>query len=145
MAQRRIAQELADLQRNPPEMFSAAPVDDNDTRHWVASIVGPTNTPYAQTVFSVAINFPETYPHNAFRLAFTTPIFHPNVSTEGEIRLAELESDQWSPAFTVKSVLISFQAMLSDPNRLESCVLNSEAATLYSTDHEAFKERVRLW
>ena len=74
-------------------------------------------------------------------LAFTTPIFHPNVSPQGDIQLGELDRQRWSPVLTIRTLLISLQALLSDPNLAEGCVLNEDAAKMYLEDPEGFKER----
>lgn len=50
---------------------------------------------------------------------------------------------QWSPAFTIRTLLISLQALLSDPNLEEGCVLNEEAAKMYLDDPKGFEERTR--
>ena len=144
-ALKRIAKEHTNLQRDPLETISAGPADDDDPRHWVGTIAGPPDTPYAQGTFSVDIHFPENYPVEALQLACTTPVFHPNVSAEGEVRLPELEKDQWSPVCTVRTILISLQAMLSDPNPLEECILNIEAAMLFLEDTEKFKQKAHQW
>ena len=145
MTQKRIIKEIANLKSDPLEIGSAGPANENDLLHWVARIDGPPDTPYAQGTFSVAIDLSNNYPHNAPHLTFTTPIFHPNVSAEGEVRLAEMEKDQWCPALTVRTVLISLQAMLSDPNPLADCILNHEAAILYLEDRKRFEETAHEW
>jgi len=116
MALTRIAKEHADLQRNPLENCSAGPAEAGSPRQWVGHITGPSDTPYEQRDFSLAIVFLEDYPMKPFQLTFTTPISHPNISEEGEVRLAELEEKHWSPVLTVRSILICVQALLANPD-----------------------------
>jgi ubiquitin-conjugating enzyme E2 D/E len=101
--------------------------------------------PYAGGTFKLNLRFPADYPRSAPEFTFTTPIFHPNVSSQGEIRLAELEPEGWSPAWTVWSLLISLQATLSGPNTQVGCGLNEEAEKLYLEDMKVFEDRARQW
>lgn len=73
----------------------------------------------------------------------TTPVFHPNVSPQGEVGLAELRPNQWSQVFTIRTVLVCLQAMLAGPDLGEECVLNEEAARMFGEDAEGFGERAR--
>jgi hypothetical protein len=44
--------------------------------------------------------------------------------------MAELEREQWCPVITVRTLLVCVQALLSDPNVEEGCILNEEAAVV---------------
>ena len=143
MTLRRIRQEWTNLQNDPLPTCSAAPVSDEDMFHWAGTILGPSNTPYRDGTFHVSILLPEIYPRDIPQLTFTTPIFHPNVSSQGDLRLGDLERSQWSPVCTIRTLLISLQALLSDPNLEEGCVLNDEAAKMYLEDRGGFEERAR--
>lgn len=142
---RRINKERISLERDPLESCSAAPSRDADVHHWTGSISGPPNTPYQNGTFNITINLPEDYPRTAPRITFTTPIYHPNVSPQGITRLADLELSQWCPAVTIRSLLISLQALLSDPNLLDGCVINEDAAKLSADDRGAYEVKAREW
>jgi ubiquitin-protein ligase len=142
---RRINKERINLQNDPLESCSAAPASDENMLYWIGTISGSPNTPYEGGTFHLTIEYPELYPRHPPSLTFTTPIFHPNVSSQGEIGLGELHLAQWSPAFTARTMLISLQAMLSDPIAFNECVLNEEAAGLYSNDSGRFEEKARRW
>lgn len=142
---KRIAAELANLQRDTAETGLMRPIEAGDTLDWVAQIGGPQESPYAQGRFDIEITFEENYPRSPPRITFLTPLFHPNVSESGVIRLAEFDTSQWSPAITMRTLLISLQAMLSDPNPLQNCILNEEAAALYLHNPEEFRKRAREW
>jgi ubiquitin-conjugating enzyme E2 D/E len=143
MTLRRIKQEWLNLQNDPLPTCSAVPKNEDDMLHWTGTISGPSDTPYRDGVFHLKIRLPEIYPRVSPELTFTTPIFHPNVSTQGDIQLGELDRMQWSPVLTIRTLLISLQALLSDPNLAEGCVLNEEAAKLYLDDPKGFQERAR--
>jgi ubiquitin-protein ligase len=145
MTLRRIAKERANLQTDSLEPCFSISISSENLLHWTATMTGPPCSPYAAATFHLQIFLPETYPLIAPRITFTTPIFHPNISSTGELRMAELEKEQWCPAFTVRTLLISVQALLSDPNLEEGCILNEEAASLYLRDVDAFEVKACQW
>lgn len=141
---RRINKERSNLENDPLETCSAAPLDE-DIRCWVGKVSSPSDSPYRDTIFDISIMLPEDYPRTAPTLSFVTPIYHPNVTPQGIARLADLEPSQWSPVMTIRLLLISLQAMLSDPNLMEGCVINEEAAKLYAENRGEFEGKARQW
>ena len=101
-AQKRIAKELAELQRESLPNISAQPKGE-DLFNWVATIAGPEGSPYEGAKFSLSIQFPSGYPFTAPKVSFVTPVFHPNVSTRGDI-CVDILKDQWSPALSISKV-----------------------------------------
>ncbi|KAH9519786.1 Ubiquitin-conjugating enzyme E2 D3 [Bulinus truncatus] len=141
MAQKRIKKELLDLGKDPPTNCSAGPVGD-DLFQWQATILGPTDSPYAQGVFFLTINFPTDYPFKPPKVAFTTRIYHPNINSNGSICLDILRS-QWSPALTISKVLLSICSLLTDPNPDDPLV--PEIARIYKTDRDKYYKVAREW
>ncbi|RDA82695.1 hypothetical protein CP532_3923 [Ophiocordyceps camponoti-leonardi (nom. inval.)] len=141
MALKRINKELTDLGRDPPSSCSAGPVGD-DLFHWQATIMGPTDSPYAGGVFFLGIHFPTDYPFKPPKVNFTTRIYHPNINSNGSICL-DILRDQWSPALTISKVLLSICSMLTDPNPDDPLV--PEIAHVYKTDRNRYETTAKEW
>ncbi|KAF7810462.1 Ubiquitin-conjugating enzyme E2 10 [Senna tora] len=114
MASKRILKELKDLEKDPPTYCSAGPVAE-DIFHWQATIMGPPDSPYADGVFHVTVQFPPEYPFQPPKVSFRTKVFHPNINPKGSICL-DILKEQWSPALTISKVLLSICSLLTDPN-----------------------------
>nr|7JZV_A Chain A, BRCA1,Ubiquitin-conjugating enzyme E2 D3 [Homo sapiens] len=140
-ALKRINKELSDLARDPPAQCSAGPVGD-DMFHWQATIMGPNDSPYQGGVFFLTIHFPTDYPFKPPKVAFTTRIYHPNINSNGSIKLDILRS-QWSPALTISKVLLSICSLLCDPNPDDPLV--PEIARIYKTDRDKYNRISREW
>ncbi|KAJ4907563.1 hypothetical protein Rs2_11221 [Raphanus sativus] len=141
MASKRILKELKDLQKDPPTSCSAGPVAE-DMFHWQATIMGPSDSPYAGGVFLVTIHFPPDYPFKPPKVAFRTKVFHPNINSNGSICL-DILKEQWSPALTISKVLLSICSLLTDPNPDDPLV--PEIAHMYKTDKNKYESTARSW
>mmetsp|Transcript_23888 Transcript_23888/g.76719 ORF Transcript_23888/g.76719 Transcript_23888/m.76719 type:complete len:149 (+) Transcript_23888:112-558(+) len=140
-ALKRLNKELKDLGTDPPPNCSAGPVGD-DLFHWQATIMGPSDSPYAGGVFFLDIHFPPEYPFKPPKVTFTTRIYHPNINSGGGICL-DILKDQWSPALTISKVLLSICSLLTDPNPDDPLV--ADIAQLYKTNREAYNLTAREW
>ena len=139
MALRRIEKELEELTQDPPSNCSAG-LMDNDKFCWIATILGPTDTPYSGGIFKLSINFPSTYPFKPPKVKFITKIYHPNINSHGSICLDVLNT-QWSPALTVSKLLLSISSLLSDPNPEDP--LEPDIADIYKNDREKYNKLAR--
>lgn len=139
----RITKELEEIKNNPPIGISAGPEGTAlDIYQWKASIVGPTDSPYAGGLFFLNILFPKSYPFKPPKIQFITKIYHPNIDNHGNICLDILKQG-WSPALTIIKVLLSISSLLTDPNPDDPLLPN--IAKLYKTNIKKYNETARLY
>ena len=91
---------------------------------------------YDGLIYKLSLTFPNGYPFTAPTVKFVTPCFHPNVDTFGNICL-DILKDKWSALYDVRTILLSIQSLLGDPNN--DSPLNGQAAHLWS-DQVAYKK-----
>lgn len=116
---------------------SAFPEGENLFK-WIGTIMGPKDTVYEDQKYKLSMQFPNSYPYSAPVVKFITPCFHPNVDTGGNICL-DILKDKWSALYDVRTILLSIQALLGEPNI--NSPLNSLAAELWKTQ-EQYKRHV---
>nr|CAG4645828.1 EOG090X0DZY [Lynceus sp. MCZ IZ 141354] len=140
---KRLQQDLMTLMMSGDKGISAFP-DGENLLSWVGTISGPTGTVYEGLTYRLNFTFPNGYPYVAPVVKFVTPCFHPNVDTKGNICL-DILKDKWSPMYDVRTILLSLQSLLGDPN-IDS-PLNSQAAELWHNQtaykvhlHEKYNE-----
>ena len=63
-------------------------------------------------------------------------MFHPNVSPDGTI-CNEILSD-WTPAYTVSSILESIRYMLINPSLEDHTICNQKASDLFKTNRREY-------
>ncbi|KAH0948186.1 hypothetical protein HN011_012317 [Eciton burchellii] len=124
---KRLQKELMVLMMSTEQGVSAFPEGENLFK-WIGTITGPKDTVYAGLTYKLTLEFPHSYPYSAPIVRFATPCFHPNVDTVGNICL-DILKDKWSALYDVRTILLSIQSLLSEPNN--DSPLNIEAAELW--------------
>merc|ERR1712110_35561 len=117
------------------------PINELDLPTWQAKILGPEGTPYVGGVFFLEIQIPPDYPFCPPPFRFTTKVLHVNVSaTTGHVSLDVFEG-HYSPALTMKTLLLSVVSLLDDPNADDP--IEPELAQLFKRDRAQHDEKVR--
>jgi len=88
---------------------------NGDLRHWKGYIEGPDDTPYKSGFFQIDIQLPAEYPYKPPKMKFETKIWHPNISSQTGAICLDILKDEWSPALTIRTALLSLQALLCVP------------------------------
>ena len=79
--------------------ISAFPDGDN-LLSWVGTVEGPKDSVYEGLKFKLRLEFPAGYPYQSPTVRFSTPCFHPNVDTHGNICL-DILKEKWSALYEV--------------------------------------------
>lgn len=138
---KRLQRELSEIRQKPPENCSAGlHGDGSDLMHWIATIIGPADSPFSGGTFTLDIVFSPQYPFKPPNIKFVTKVYHPNIDTHGNICLDILKS-QWSPALSISKVLLSICSLLTEPNADDP--LHPDAAKLYKQNRGAYELKVR--
>jgi len=74
-----------------------------------------SDTCYAEGVFIIDIQIPTDYPFKPPIMKFDTKIWHPNISSQTGAICLDILKNEWTPALTIRTALISLQALLSAP------------------------------
>ncbi len=110
-------------------------------------ILGPQGTCYGGGKFKAEVLLPEDYPMAPPKVVFDTKIYHPNIGKAsiyadnlGRICLDILKKN-WSPALQIKSVLLSIQSLMSEPNPDDP--LNNEAANEWKSNKKQAEKKAQ--
>ena len=137
----RINKETQKLQTDPIVGIYAEPMKDNP-RHFDVMIAGPKDSPYEGGLFKLQLYLPEDYPMVPPKVLFMTKIYHPNINFLGMICLDILKNN-WSPALQIRSVLLSIQLLLSEPNTADP--LNESVNAHWLKDKADAQNTAKEW
>jgi len=140
---KRVRKEAAELQSDADSAGVTAQPVGEDMSHWKGKIHGPKDTPYEGGTFVIDIQLTSSYPFEPPKMKFDTKVWHPNVSSQTGAICLDILKKEWSPALTIKTALISVQALLAapEPDDPQDGVVANE----YKTDNEKWKRTAKLW
>lgn len=116
---------------------------NNDHAHWRGTLKGPEDSPYDGGLFHVDIKIPEAYPFEPPKMKFMTKVWHPNVSSVTGAICLDILKDEWSPALTIRTALLSLQALLSCPEPDDP--QDAMVATQYKSNPSEFAAKAKEW
>jgi len=151
-----LRKELFSLTTRPVDGFSASLVNDDDLFNWHLVIVGPEGSPYEGGFFQATLQFPRSYPNDPPKMKFVSNMFHPNISPDGDVRIAYLEvakesdwghispSERWLPVHTAGGIARAVISTLKQPDvDGRPPPANAEAARLFVDDQAEFNKRAQ--
>jgi ubiquitin-protein ligase len=114
---------------------------DGERRVISLSLKGPKDSFLEGGTFLLKVSLSEDYPFSAPDVQFMTKMFHPNISSKGEVCLG---LDKWSPSNTIKQrIIVPIIEYMMTPDIQNP--LNAEAAKLFMEDPTSFGKRVKKY
>jgi ubiquitin-conjugating enzyme (huntingtin interacting protein 2) len=139
---KRLEKELADIKSMKDALFTAHAVN-GDMTHWKAKMTGPKDTPYESGTFFLDVKIGDDYPYSPPKIKFTTKIWHPNISSQTGAICLDVLGKEWSPALTIRTALLSIQALLSLPEPDDP--QDAEVASMYKQNRSMFIQTAKYW
>mmetsp|Transcript_47543 Transcript_47543/g.115834 ORF Transcript_47543/g.115834 Transcript_47543/m.115834 type:complete len:196 (+) Transcript_47543:130-717(+) len=140
----RLMKELKEVGRDDKTSgVKAVPKTEGNLRELKGTIQGPVGTCYEGGVFQIDISIPKDYPFAPPKMKFTTKIWHPNISSQTGAICLDILKDQWSPALTIKTALLSLQALMCSPEPGDP--QDAEVAKMYIGDRKKFESTAKFW
>ncbi|CAB4270561.1 hypothetical protein PRUPE_2G215000 [Prunus persica] len=129
----RLQKELMSLMMSGGDLGVSAFPEGESIFTWLGTIEGGKGTMYEGLSYKLSLRFPLDYPFKPPQVKFETMCFHPNVDQFGNICLDILQ-DKWSSAYDCRTILLSIQSLLGEPN--PESPLNSYAAALWNNKED---------
>ncbi|KAJ7975082.1 Ubiquitin-conjugating enzyme, E2 [Quillaja saponaria] len=129
----RLQKELMSLMMSGGDLGVSAFPEGESIFTWIGTIEGGKGTLYEGLSYKLSLRFPLDYPFKPPQVKFETTCFHPNVDQFGNICLDILQ-DKWSSAYDCRTILLSIQSLLGEPN--PDSPLNSCAAALWNNKED---------
>ncbi|PSS22621.1 hypothetical protein PHLCEN_2v3048 [Hermanssonia centrifuga] len=148
-----LRRQLAELTKHPVDGFSAGAVDIPYTAPIVQTVIDsiiPNEKALSMTItctngseggfFKARLSFPEDFPLSPPKLRFITPMWHPNIYSDGNVCISilhppgedqygfEESGERWLPVHTVESILLSVISLLSSDRPNTDSPANVDAA-----------------
>jgi len=149
-----LRRQLLELTRKPVEGFSAGLVNDDNLLEWEIMIIGPSDTLYEGGMLKARLTFPPEYPLLPPTMRFLTPMWHPNIYTDGKLCVSILHppgedeygyenaSERWLPIHTVETILVSVISLLSAYPPPTDSPANVDAAKEVRENLPAYRKKV---
>uniref|UniRef100_A0A7S0V1Z9 E2 ubiquitin-conjugating enzyme n=1 Tax=Polytomella parva TaxID=51329 RepID=A0A7S0V1Z9_9CHLO len=140
--QSRVLKELKDISKDVQTGVKVV-LQNNSLQKLTGYFPGPKDTPYEDGVFQVDIALDENYPFTPPKMRFVTKVWHPNVSSQNGAICLDILKDQWSPALTLRTALLSLQSLLASPQPNDP--QDGVVANQFLSSYSVFAAQAKKW
>ncbi len=98
---------------------------------------------YEGGLFQVDILFPPEYPYKPPKMKFDTKIWHPNISSQTGAICLDILKNEWSPALSVRTAMLSLQALLCEP--VPDDPQDAVVASQFKSENALYRKTAREW
>ena len=139
----RVMKEYNDLIKDKKNSAVLVKMVGDDIHHWKGRIKGPIDTCYQGGIFDIDIIIPPDYPFKPPKMKFDTKIWHPNISSVTGAICLDILKNEWTPALTIRTALLSLQALMCSP--VPDDPQDAVVAKQYMSDINLFNETAKKW
>ena len=141
MNSEKLQKEFQDLKHNPLTIpgYTIELCNENIYK-WKITLLGAKDTPYADGIFFIKLQFHHDYPHRRPEIYFLTPIYHMNVlRSNGNVAVNFIY--EWNPNRSVREILTKLYSIfyLVNPH----FPYQKELAHVYITDKDLYECNVK--
>ena len=132
-----LRQEFKDLKYNPLSIngYRIELFNQYNIYEWKITLLGAKDTPYANGIFFIKLQFPHDYPHSRPEIYFLTPIYHMNVYRSNGL-VAVNFIHEWKPNRSVREILTKLYSVFYLVNPYSPC--QREMADEYKKDKDLY-------
>ena len=139
----RVMKEYNDLNKDKKNNAVLVKMVGEDIHHWKGTIKGPIDTCYQGGIFEIDIIIPPDYPFKPPKMKFDTKIWHPNISSVTGAICLDILKNEWTPALTIRTALLSLQALMCAP--VPEDPQDAVVAKQYMSDINLFYQTAKQW
>ncbi len=111
---------------------------DNKQEFVIRGRILPEKDPYCLASFLIEIRLPAEYPFKMPEVIFRNPIYHPNVSQNGQLCCWGFNYEKWRPKTTLIDVIKAIINTIDNSHLEYHC--NEELVNEYRDNYEKFYE-----
>ncbi|GIL73724.1 hypothetical protein Vretimale_5390 [Volvox reticuliferus] len=150
----RLSEERKNWRKDHPPGMVAKPITrkdgSTDMFEWECKIPGLKGTFCEGGLFPCTVKFSTEHPHKPPRVYMPMGFFHVNVFQDGGVCLSVLKEvvpghlgdvSGWRPNFTIKTILVAVQELLSNPNF--GSIANPQVHCMNKRSGQAYLKRMR--